>query len=109
MTASARRTPAVGEMCAVIDAVEPVERDAAHRGVHEPAAAQGEADVADQAGRRAPSVTVNIRTEAGPVLSMSTSLEIVSTDGGRTRAMSLMIRDQSSTSMTGRPSRACLN
>ncbi|TPQ38877.1 hypothetical protein C2U70_08270 [Bradyrhizobium guangdongense] len=58
---------------------------------------------------RAPSVTVNIRTDAGPVLSMSTSLEIVTSDGGRTRAMALRIRDQSSTPMTGRPSRACLN
>lgn len=59
---------------------------------------------------RAPSVTVNIRTYAGLVLSMSTSLEIVTSDGGRTRAMALRIRDQSSTSMSdGRPARACLN
>ncbi|MBR0712654.1 DUF6894 family protein [Bradyrhizobium liaoningense] len=66
--------------------------------------------IRDQPPSRAPSLSVNIRTDDGLVLSMSTSLEIVSSDGGRTRAVTLRMQDQPSTPMTGRrPARACLN
>ncbi|WP_408918026.1 DUF6894 family protein [Bradyrhizobium arachidis] len=58
----------------------------------------------------APSLSVNIRTDDGLALSMCTSVEIITSDGGRTRAVNLRIRDQSSTPVTGSwPARACLN
>jgi len=66
--------------------------------------------IREQPLSREPSVSVNIRTDDGLVFGMSASLETVTSDGGRTRAVNLRIRDQSSAPVPGRrPVGACLN